>query len=122
LADYSAEAHISIPAGTGYTLLDSTLNEQAIERRVLLEIPGFLGLPAIISTTELIATLPRHIGETLAAIGGLKVLKCPLPIPSFKVKQHWHARYHFEGGNRWLRGVCAELFLNSSGTAPPAKT
>jgi len=122
LADYSAEAHISIPAGTGYTLLDSTLNEQAIERRVLLEIPGFLGLPAIISTTELIATLPRHIGETLAAMGGLKVLKCPLPIPSFKVKQHWHARYHFEGGNRWLRGVCAELFLSSSGTAPPATT
>jgi DNA-binding transcriptional LysR family regulator len=118
VAAYSAENHISIPAGTGYTLLDTTLEQLAIERRAVLEIPGFLGLPAIISTTELIATLPRHIGETLAAMGGLKVLKCPLPIPSFKVKQHWHARYHFEGGNRWLRAVCAKLFLNSRGTAP----
>jgi DNA-binding transcriptional LysR family regulator len=120
LAAYCAEAHISIPAGTGYTLLDATLAEQAIVRRVLLDIPGFLGLPAIISTTELIATLPRHIGETLADMGGLKVLKCPVRIPNFKVKQHWHARYHFEGGNRWLRGICAKLFLNSTGIGPRA--
>jgi len=118
LATYAAEGHISIPAGTGFTLLDATLEEQAIHRHVLLEMPGFLGLPAIISTTALIATLPRHIGETLAEMGGLKVLKCPVPIPAFKVKQHWHARYHFESGNRWLRGVCAKLFLNSSGDAP----
>lgn len=118
LSTYAAEGHISIAAGTGHMLLDAALQEHAIERRVLLEIPGFLGLPAIISTTELIATLPRYIGETLADAGGLKVLTCPVPIASFKVKQHWHARYHYEGGNRWLRGVCAALFLNSSGNAP----
>jgi hypothetical protein len=36
---------------------------------------------------------------------------CPLPIEGFTVKQHWHARYHHDRGNAWLRGVVAELFM-----------
>lgn len=78
---------------------------------MLLELPGFLGLPAIVSTTDLIATLPRQIGETLARVGGLAVWPCPVPVAGFTVKQHWHARYHHDPANRWLRGVCAELFM-----------
>lgn len=111
LRDYRDEAHIGIVSGTGYLLLDAALKRRRIERKVLLELPGFLGLAAIVSTTDLIATLPRHIGETLALVGGLQVYPCPVAIPGFTVKQHWHARYHHDPGNRWLRGVCANLFL-----------
>ena len=42
-----------------------------------------------------------------------EVLACPLAIPGFTVKQYWHARYHHDAANRWLRGVCADLFLES---------
>jgi hypothetical protein len=86
------------------------MEQQRIHRRLALELPGFLGLPAIIGTTDLIATLPRHIGETLAEVYGLKALPCPVAIPGFTVKQHWHARFHNDAANRWLREVCAELF------------
>lgn len=110
---YQREEHIGIIAGTGHRLLDATLEQEHIHRRVVLELPGFLGLAAIVSSTDLLITLPRHIGETLAQIGGLQVLRCPLPIPSFTVKQHWHTRYHRDAGNRWLRGVCASLFLKN---------
>lgn len=111
LRRYAAEPHVGIVSGTGYQLLEATLRERRIQRQVQLELPGFLGLPAILSTTDLVATLPRHIGETLARTADLAVLKCPLPIPSFQVKQHWHARFHEDPGSRWLRGVCAELFM-----------
>ncbi|WP_332776611.1 LysR family transcriptional regulator [Polaromonas sp.] len=117
---YQAEAHIAISSGTGYQLLDSALASHQVSRRVLLELPGFLGLSAILSTTDLIATLPRHIGETLArstGSSGLRVLPCPFEIPGFTVKQYWHARYHHDAANRWLRGVCAELFIKS-GSSP----
>lgn len=117
LSVYQAEAHIGISSGTGYQLLDSALASQNISRRVLLELPGFLGLSAILSTTDLIATLPRHIGETLARAADLQVLPCPLAIPGFTVKQHWHARYHHDPASRWLRSVCAELFMKSA-TSP----
>jgi len=110
LKAYQREFHVGIVAGTGQAL-ESTVKEQGIARQVVLRLLGFLGLPAIVSTTDLVATLPRHIGETLARVAGLKVLPCPVPIPGFTVKQHWHARYHHDLANRWLRGVCAELFL-----------
>jgi DNA-binding transcriptional LysR family regulator len=117
LGVYQAEAHIAISSGTGHQLLDNALASQHITRRVLLELPGFLGLSAILSTTDLVATLPRHIGETLARTAGLRVLPCPLPIPGFTVKQYWHARYQHDSACRWMRGVCAELFMKHA--SPP---
>lgn len=113
LEAYQAEAHIGISSGTGYQLLDNAVAAQRVTRQIRLELPGFLGLSAILSTTDLIATLPRHIGETLARAAGLQVLACPLAIPGFTVKQYWHARYHHDSANRWLRGLCAELFMTS---------
>jgi DNA-binding transcriptional LysR family regulator len=110
LKAYEREAHVGIVSGTGAALLEGALERDSITRRIVLELPGFLGLPAILSTTDLIATLPRHTGETLARVADLAVLPCPVPVPSFSVKQHWHARYHDDAGNRWLRGVCAGLF------------
>jgi DNA-binding transcriptional LysR family regulator len=110
LRDYKAEAHVGIVGGTGVQLLEAALLRQRVERRILLELPGFLGLAAIVSTTDLIATLPRQIGETLARTNDLAVFDCPVPIPPFTVKQHWHARYHQDPANRWLRGLCEGLF------------
>ena len=107
---YQREAHIEIVLGTGHDLLDEALNRFGIERRELLSLPGFLGLVTILATSDLIATLPRHIGETLALIGGLAVHACPFPIEAFSVKQYWHARYHHDPASRWLRGICAKLF------------
>lgn len=65
---------------------------------------------AIIQSTDPITTLPRHIGETLAQASDLAVHACPIPVEGFAVRQHWHARYHHEAGNRWLRGLVIQLF------------
>ncbi|MDB5849176.1 MAG: LysR family transcriptional regulator [Rhodoferax sp.] len=108
---YQNEAHIEIVYGRGHALLDSALKSHHIERNVLLELPGFLGLATIVSNTDLLATVPRMIGETLARQGAVKLFPCPFEIPSYLVKQHWHARLHDDAGHRWLRGVCSELFM-----------
>ncbi len=113
LQQYGEEAHVIISAGTGQQLLDDALTRAGVTRNVQLVLPGFLGLGAILSTTDLIATLPRHIGETLARMNGLAVFDCPLPVPAFDVKQHWHARYHADAANRWLRGVVVNLFMRT---------
>ena len=111
LQAYRDEAHVVITAGTGAQMLDEAMARQSVQRRVVLELPGFLGLSGIVSATDLIATLPRRIGETLARMAGLRVMDCPLEVPGFSIKQHWHARYHQDAGNRWLRGVVAALFM-----------
>ena len=115
---YRDEAHIGILSSTSYTMLQSSLKRQRIDRRVMLELPGFLGLATVVASTDLIATVPRTIGETLARTGTIKVYPCPVRMPTFAVKQYWHDRYHHDAGHRWLRSLCAELF---SANPPPRK-
>ncbi|WP_206955898.1 LysR family transcriptional regulator [Trinickia acidisoli] len=110
---YRSEGHVAITAGTGAQLLEQVLMRERIERQVVLALPGFLGLGAIIQSTDLIATLPRHIGETLAQANDLAVHACPIPVEGFAVRQHWHTRYHHEAGNRWLRSLVHQLFGRS---------
>lgn len=110
LQQYASESHVSIVSGTGQQLIERALATRSIKRTVPLELPGFLGLSAILATTDLVATLPRHIGSTLAQAADLHVLPCPVEIDGFTVKQYWHARYHHDAGNRWLRTLCADLF------------
>ncbi|MNO87777.1 Nodulation protein D 2 [compost metagenome] len=107
---YQAEGHVQISAGTGQKLLEAGLARAGIERRIMLELPAFLGLGMIVGSTDLVATLPRHIGQTLADMHGLQVHDCPFAVEGFTVKQHWHARYQQDSGNRWMREVVRDLF------------
>jgi DNA-binding transcriptional LysR family regulator len=107
---YEAVGHVGITGGTGSELLANAVKRERIRRKVMLELPGFLGLGAIVASTDLIATLPRQIGEALAASAGLAVHASPIAIAPFTVQQHWHARAHHDGANRWLRNVCEGLF------------
>lgn len=112
LDTYRSESHVGLVHGTGEQLLESALKRHRINRREIVKMPSFLGLPAIILGSELIATVPSLIGETLARVNSLSVFPCPLPVKPFVVKQHWHERYHHDPGNRWLRGVCFSLFTD----------
>jgi DNA-binding transcriptional LysR family regulator len=107
---YKKEDHVAVTGGTGAQLLEDAMARRGVRRQVVLELPGFLGLSGIVSATDLIATLPRQIGETLAGLAGVKVLECPLKVPYVNIQQHWHARYHHDPGNQWLRGVVAKVF------------
>lgn len=113
LRGFREALHVGVLSSTSYTTLNIALAQAGIERRIFLELPGFLGLAAVVSSTDLIATVPRTIGETLARGGGVRVLPCPVKVPTFTVKQYWHARIHHDAGHRWLRSVCAHLFATA---------
>ena len=107
----------AVLSSTSYPMLNDALRRQRIRRRVFLELPGFLGLAAVVGATDLIATVPRTIGETLAAGGAIRVLPCPVRVPTFSVKQYWHARFHNDPAHRWLRSTCAQLFSRGAGNS-----
>ena len=110
LQAYRDEDHVAVTGGTGAQLLEEATARHGVRRRVVLELPGFLGLSGIVSNTDLIATLPRQIGETLGSRAEVKVMACPLDVPSVDIKQHWHARNHQDPRSRWLRGMVAMAF------------
>jgi DNA-binding transcriptional LysR family regulator len=111
LKQFTAEAHLAVTtSGTGHWIVERTLEESCIERRVVLRVPSFLGLAAVIGATQLLAIVPRRLGETLLPQGKIKILDLPVKIPSYVVKQHWHERYHRDPGNVWLRQAIREIF------------
>jgi hypothetical protein len=74
----------------------------------------------ILAESDLIFTVPYAIGEQLAKLGDIKLLNPPFKEKRRVVKQYWHARFHQDPANRWIRGLVAELFVQSGkrGRAP----
>jgi DNA-binding transcriptional LysR family regulator len=108
---FSSEGHILVmSSGTGHSIVDKVLAKNKVARRVVLRIPSFLGVARIVAQTELLVIVPRQLGHALAAQESVKVLEPPLPLPTYKVKQHWHERFNLDAGNVWLRKTMAGLF------------
>lgn len=123
IARYRAGRHVDIESGTGSALLKAGLGKAEIDRRVSLTLPGFLGLSGLLATSDLIATVPRHTGQTLARTSNLSIETCPFAIEPFSVHQYWHERNEHDSGHRWLRRQCHALFdadyVVSEWTDPP---
>jgi DNA-binding transcriptional LysR family regulator len=108
---FSSEGHILVmSSGTGHSIVDKVLAKNKVARRVVLRVPSFLGVARIVAQTEFLVIVPRQLGHALAEQERVKVLEPPVPLPTYKVKQHWHERYNLDAGNTWLRKTMAELF------------
>jgi len=107
----AGEGHVLVrSSGTGHAIVDKTLAGAGVQRRVVLQLPSFLGVARIVAETELLAIVPYRYGASMAASEDIRMLPVPLELPSFQVKQHWHERYHADASNRWLRQAIADLF------------
>jgi len=107
----TGEGHVMVrSSGTGHAIVDNTLAGAGIGRRVVLQLPSFLGVARIVAQTGLLAIVPYRYGASMTASEEVRMLPVPLELPSFQVKQHWHERYHADSSNRWLRQTIAELF------------
>ena len=112
---FSDEGHILVIAsGTGHSIVDKVLAKNKVERRVVLRVPSYLGVARIVAQTEFLVVVPRQLGQALAEQERVKVLEPPMPLPVYKVKQHWHERFNLDAGNIWLRKAMAELFSGSA--------
>jgi DNA-binding transcriptional LysR family regulator len=108
---FEAEAHAVISSsGTGHAIVDKTLQRLGIEREVVVRLSSFLSVARIVAHTELIVIVPRVLGEVLSTQEPVRMMELPFALPAYAVKQHWHARFHAEPGNAWLRRTVAQLF------------
>ncbi len=108
---YKRERHVVVTAaGTGQDLVDKTLTRQGIQREIALTLPTLPGLGNLLANTDLVATVPVRVAQTLVRIAQVKLLAPPIAFPSFMIKQHWHERYQHDPANRWLRSQMADLF------------
>lgn len=109
---FKSERHVVLIApGTGNEIVERELKRQGTQRKVALSLPTLPGVGNLLANTDLLATLPGRVAKILVNIAHVKALAPPYRFPDFSIKQHWHERYHQDPGNRWLRSMLAELFL-----------
>jgi DNA-binding transcriptional LysR family regulator len=122
LAHFNALEHlVVVSAGTGYGIVDDLLRRAGIERKIRLTVPHFLGVGQLLQRTELVATVPERLAESLAGPFDLAYRPLPVDLPAITINLFWHAKVHRSPAHQWLRSIVFGLFANdgSASTATP---
>lgn len=105
MAQFLAAPHAVVwPDGREH-LFESFLQTRQLQRRVVVELSHFMSLLSIVSTSDLIATIPQDLAEFFATQGNIRIIDSPIKAPEVEVHQFWHQRLHKDAANVWLRGV-----------------
>jgi DNA-binding transcriptional LysR family regulator len=81
-----------------------------VTRRIRLLVPHFIAVGHILQSTDLIATLPERFAERSKGPFDLIVSPHPIKLPEIAINMFWHAKYHRDPDNLWLRQLISELF------------
>ena len=104
--------------GEGRGVIDDSLAERGLARRIALRIPHFYSAINIVAETDLVVTIPRSIAVRYAAPHGLVMLDPPVPRPPFTVISTWPAVLNADPTNAWLRGIVRDEVRRIEGTLP----
>ena len=110
-ASFMREGHISVAApGTGHAIVEKSFSKLGLARRIVLQVPSFLGVATVVAQTDLLVIVPRQLGELMENRQSVQILSPPVVLPTYRVKQHWHQRFNADAGNVWLRRTMTHLF------------
>ena len=111
LERFCAYGHVRvIAASTGHGEVDTHMTRAGIRRDIRLEVPHFVAVGHILQRTDLLATVPERFADCCVEPFGLTALPHPVALPEIAINMFWHAKYHKDPANRWLRQLMFELF------------
>jgi DNA-binding transcriptional LysR family regulator len=98
-------------AGTIQAHYENALHTASLRRNVKVLTPHYLLIPLFMDQhPELIATVPRALGNVFSRHGLVRLLEPPLPLAPFSLRQYWHPRFHHDRANIWLRTLMRTTF------------
>jgi DNA-binding transcriptional LysR family regulator len=108
LEAYAALDHVLVsPRGDTSGAVDRALADFGLKRRVALLLATYLALPAALSASDLVATVPQRTARQIAAIAEIEIV--PLAIDLFvPVSMAWHRRATSEPAQSWFRSLLIE--------------
>lgn len=109
LETYLSLRHIvlnrQIPGGA---VVSRELARRGLVRRIVMEVPHYLSMPAILVQTDFVATMPRRVALAVAESYPLKMVKLPLEVPDMPICMSWNKAQTSDSAHRWFReGIMA---------------
>lgn len=83
--------------------VEDALAAAGLTRRIAVSLSSTFGAPAVVASSDLIATIPERVARFFAPQLGLQVLPPPLPLEDVEIGMYWHDRMHNNSAHRWLR-------------------
>ena len=122
---FAAEHVIYTPTSGSHVSVEARINElckeHGYERRVALQLGHSTGLANIVSTTDLVACVPRTFSRVLATRQDVRAVELPFSIEALEIAQFWHERYQRDEGHHWLRALIYQLFHKPGSRLTPAR-
>lgn len=110
LDEYMDALHLLVsPKEDMVGLVDELLAQQNLTRIVAVSVPNFLIVPFVLTSTELVATLPTQIVATLIQTWNLYASPLPFEMTGFSVDMLWHSKNDHDFGFVWLRKLVTQL-------------
>lgn len=111
LARFVKAEHLLVDANESpYDRINALLARAGVGPSVRFRVPHFTAVPYVVSTSDLVVTVPQKLAERAALPFGLEWIMPPLELPTLQTNVFWHRRYNQDPGNQWLRGLLAEIF------------
>jgi LysR family transcriptional activator of mexEF-oprN operon len=98
---------------------DEWLAEVGRKRHVVLSVPQYSALPALLAGTDLIASVPDYAAEAMAQSGNLFCEPFPFKTPTLDLSMVWLSHVDTDPAERWVRSRL-EAFMSDRGLAKKA--
>jgi len=122
LAEFSSAHHVVVVSqGTGHGKVDELLERSGVARSVLLTVPHFVAVGHILQHSDMVATVPERLAQALVGPFGLTYVSHPATLPEIAINMFWHAKYHKDPANEWLRGLVFRIHADRSATQRPIR-
>ena len=114
--EYCAAQHLVVlPPGSAHAQVSDFIESRGIKRNVRLSVPNYTPVGYILGSanSNLVATVPESYAIRCVEPFGLTYVEHPFHVPQTSVNLFWHAKFHRESGNIWLRQIVVDLFSTS---------
>ncbi|MEL4169287.1 MULTISPECIES: LysR substrate-binding domain-containing protein [Pseudomonas] len=108
LDEFCRRPHVTVSAlGKVTDHVDRALACHGRRRRVVLAVPQFSALPALLVDSDMLAVVPDYAAQAMARIHGLRAEYPPLQLSSPDLAMAWRGTSHADPRERWLRSCFA---------------
>lgn len=111
LKQYLSARHLVVSGSMTDTDLDRTLGAKGHLRHVAMRVPNYLVIERILMKSDLMVSVPAALANILEFPKDIASAALPFHLPYPHVRQFWHARFHQDQANKWLRQQVASLGL-----------
>jgi DNA-binding transcriptional LysR family regulator len=120
LAEFSSADHVLVVSeGTGHGKVDELLERRRVPRKVLLTVPHFVAVGHILHQSNMVATVPERLAQALVTPFDLVYVKHPATLPEIAINLFWHAKFHRDPANEWLRRLIIRIHSDQHGIERP---